>query len=114
MNTTEQNEQPRTAKLYNLSGTLVNDAQMKTNSNGKAYALAKIQGAKRTTTVKTYVKAGIAALEGLTAGSKVRLFGTYDQKNGARGQTFSAMGLSPEPEELSAAEALRILYGQPA
>ena len=90
-----------TAKLYNINGTLSSDVEIKTNSNGKQYALAKIQGAKRSTTVLTYVKAGIAALEGRKAGEAIRLFGTFEK--GDKGQTFSAMGLSPERPAAQAA-----------
>jgi hypothetical protein len=90
-----------TTKLYNISGNLISDVQIKNNSNGKPFALARVQGAKRATTVMTHVKAGIAALEGRKAGEAVRLFGTYVK--GDKGQTFSAMGLSPERPAAQAA-----------
>ena len=82
------------AKLYNISGNLVNDVEIRVNSNGNAFALTRVQGAKRITTVMTHVKSGIAALNGKKAGEAVRLFGTYVK--GDKGQTFSAMGISPE------------------
>jgi hypothetical protein len=83
-----------TVKLYNISGSLINDVEIRNNSNGTAFAIARVQGEKRATTVLTYVKAGIAALQGRKAGESVRLFGTYVKSE--QGQTFSAMGLSPE------------------
>jgi hypothetical protein len=88
-------------KLYNISGNLINDVEIRQNSNGTSFALARVQGAKRSTTVLTYVKAGIAALQNRKAGEAVRLFGTYVKSE--NGQTFSAMGLSPErPVEAAA------------
>ena len=89
------------AKLYNITGTLINDVEIKANKNGNAFALAKVQGAKRATTVMTHVKTGIAALQGKKAGEAVRLFGTFVK--GDKGQTFSAMGISPERPEAQAA-----------
>jgi len=88
-------------KLYNINGNLISDVEIKNNSNGKSFALARVQGDKRATTVLTYVKNGIAALQGLKAGQSVRLFGTF--KKGDKGQTFSAMGISPERPAAQAA-----------
>jgi hypothetical protein len=87
------------SKLYNLNGTLESAPEFKTNSNGTPYALAKVQskdkeGKEKSTTVMTYVKNGIEALQGKKAGDSVRLFGTYEK--GDKGQTFSAMGKSQE------------------
>ena len=81
-------------KLYNITGSLLNDVEVRTNVNGKAFAIAKIQGAKRATTILTYVKSGIEALQNHKAGDSLRLFGTFVK--GDKGQTFSAMGISPE------------------
>lgn len=89
---------PETAKenkLYNISGKLTDNVEIKTNTNGKKYALAKVENDQgKSTTVLTYVKAGMEALKGKKKGAAVRLFGTYTK--GDKGRTFSAMGISAE------------------
>ncbi len=86
-------------QLYTVALTLIEDVVVKPNTNGKPLALARGNSKSgKKLTVMTYVKAGIAALEGLKAGASVRLYGTFTQvKDSAgkvTGRVFSAMGAS--------------------
>lgn len=91
-------------ELYNLNATLLGDVEVRqaqTKTGPKAYAYVKAQAKnEKVITVMTFVKAGIAALEGKTAGTVIRLYGTYTPVKNAEGKTtgrtFSAMGVSPE------------------
>lgn len=90
-------------KLYNISGT-VSDLKVEKNVNGNEFAYAKITSGDKVTAVFTYVGSGIAALKGLKNGDSVRLYGTYQK--GDNGQTFAAMGVSPEKAVEEPAPAL--------
>jgi hypothetical protein len=90
--------------LYNISATLLGDVEVRqaqTKTGPKPYAYVKVQAKnEKVITVMTFVTAGINALQGKTAGTLVRLFGTYTPVKNAEGKvtgrTFSAMGISPE------------------
>jgi len=81
------------SKIYNISG-IVSDLKIEKNSNGNEFAYAKVTKGDKVTAVFTHVKAGIEALKVVKDGDAVRLYGTYVK--GDKGQTFSAMGVSPE------------------
>lgn len=92
---------PTRNALYNVNLTLTEDVVVKNNSNQKPMALARGKTkAGRKITVMTYVKAGIAAIQGHKAGASIRLYGTFTQIKDATGKVtgrvFSAMGRSPD------------------
>ena len=95
-------------ELYNINLVLAGDVeikQAKTQNGDKPYALVKgtLKNGK-SITVMTFTKSGIAVLEGKTAGTSLRLYGTYSKSD--KGQTFSAMGLSPERPAKEVAPAM--------
>ncbi len=78
------------SKLYNISGNLISDASIKINKRNRLYAVARVKGAHKTTTVVSHAKKAIAALAGKKAGEFVCLFGVYDEWDNRL--TFNAMG----------------------
>jgi len=109
---TPNTESAKQNKLYTVDGTLRSDVEIRSNSNNKPYAYAKIEGKNgKTHTIMTHVKAGIEVLTGKKSGDAIRLFGTFEQQD--KGRTFSAMGLSvaPEPKAAPAEEAAAEVAG---
>lgn len=86
------------SSLYNINGTLLGDVEIRqahTKNGEKPYAYAKVQAKnEKVITIMTFVTSGIKALTGKTAGTAVRLYGTFTKA--PKGRTFSAMGISPD------------------